>query len=66
MGGCGHQFTVVHRPNIQYHLCLSGSNLINSRQDSWALKMFSLENIILLQEGPDHAAGLICHVGGKF
>ena len=48
MGGCGHQFTVVHRPNIQYHLCLSGSNLINSRQDSWALKMFSLENIILL------------------
>ena len=28
MGGCGHQFTVVHRPNIEYHLCPSRSNLI--------------------------------------
>ena len=32
MGGCGHQFTVVHRPNIEYHLCPSRSNLINGRQ----------------------------------
>ena len=66
MGGCGHQFTVVHRPNIEYHLCPSRSNLINRRQACWALKIFSLENIILLQGLPDQPVALICQVGGKF